>query len=547
MSTLDFFKAMFGGEDKLETGFLLITNLQGANYFTRDLRKAAQKAHELAEESDVYFGTGLYEKKTSRGHGTEGDIVGRGFYCLDIDIKGPGHKNNNLPETEEEALAIVRAQFNYEPTALVRSGGGIHVYFAFKEPVFFEEAEERAECKKRNLMLHRIVKRGFDEKEYALDNVSNLNRMLRVPGTWNHKTGHKRRVEMVSLDADKQINDDVVDELYDEEAYEKRESIAVEGDNPFNLIIDPRIDPPMTMFLALYETNAVFKSAWECVGSKENKASISGFQMTLANIAKNNDWSDQHICDLLIAHRREKGANSDPRKLTRLDYYTRTIQKAYDRLKKDATVDQVIAVSKSLQNAETEEEKQNSRTLLMQYLRSMLGVDLTDIRAYHGLREVTYEMCVNGIPCDIGGVQKLFSLAHVTQRIAALSKNVIKDIKKKDWLVVVEAILKCAEDVSIGEGMDETDMLRDKITMFLQSRKARQEKDEAALNANPFIENDETYIFISGFRDWMSMRNDKMDTRTFAVAMAKLGHKSVKMNFMIDGKRTSRHVYKLKL
>ena len=85
-TTLEFFKALFGGEEELETGYMLITNLKGANKFTKSLSEAVAYADELKETSDVYFGTGLYEKPRKKGHGDEIDILIRGFYCLDIDI-----------------------------------------------------------------------------------------------------------------------------------------------------------------------------------------------------------------------------------------------------------------------------------------------------------------------------------------------------------------------------------------------------------------------------------------------------------------------------
>src|SRR3990170_2907142 len=58
--------------------------------------------------------------------------------------------------------------------------------------------------------------------------------------------------------------------------------------------------------------------------------------MSLANMAAKAQWSDQDICDLLIAWRRKHG---HPLKLDRMDYYQRTIATARMGVTEDARTD----------------------------------------------------------------------------------------------------------------------------------------------------------------------------------------------------------------
>jgi putative DNA primase/helicase len=53
-----------------------------------------------------------------------------GFW-IEIDIKHAVHKKVNLPETIEEAIAMVREAIPLAPTLIIFSGYGIHVYWRF--------------------------------------------------------------------------------------------------------------------------------------------------------------------------------------------------------------------------------------------------------------------------------------------------------------------------------------------------------------------------------------------------------------------------------
>lgn len=56
-----------------------------------------------------------------------------GLY-MDFDIKGEAHKEERLPETEEELQAFIH-RLPMRPSIIVESGNGIHCYWLFKEPI----------------------------------------------------------------------------------------------------------------------------------------------------------------------------------------------------------------------------------------------------------------------------------------------------------------------------------------------------------------------------------------------------------------------------
>ena len=90
------------------------------------------------------------------------------------------------------------------------------------------------------------------------------------------------------------------------------------------LVVDPEAEPPAMKFADLFQVKG-FKATWEHTRDTASwkNASQSGYDMAVGRFAQEAGWSNQEICNLLIAHRREYNAG----RLDRLDYYQRTIFK----------------------------------------------------------------------------------------------------------------------------------------------------------------------------------------------------------------------------
>src|SRR5207237_5297160 len=76
--------------------------------------------------------------------------------------------------------------------------------------------------------------------------------------------------------------------------------------------------PPLEKFAQLLTTVPAFAEAWHKDRPSLSDQSQSGYDLSLANIAALNGWTDQEIADLLIAARRKHGEK--PEKALRLDY-----------------------------------------------------------------------------------------------------------------------------------------------------------------------------------------------------------------------------------
>jgi len=135
MTPLDFLKTMYGG---VEHGWLTIWTLpdkKTAYFPVTELGAAADYAEKLFDTHDVYFGVGLRgEKLAENQRGGSGDVSMIPAFWSDIDVKGPAHKETELPDSVDVVLEFL-ATLPLKPSIVVSSGNGLHVYWLFSEPL----------------------------------------------------------------------------------------------------------------------------------------------------------------------------------------------------------------------------------------------------------------------------------------------------------------------------------------------------------------------------------------------------------------------------
>jgi len=142
----------------------------------------ADAAESRAATCDVWYGVATRAERLDDGkRGGSADCLELPGLFADLDVAGPNHKcNDALPKTIGEAKELL-ADFPVAPTAIVYSGGGIQPYWLFDEPVPAEEA--------RRVLVRWAYTWGqlAAKRDLHIDNVFDLARVLRVPGTWNRK------------------------------------------------------------------------------------------------------------------------------------------------------------------------------------------------------------------------------------------------------------------------------------------------------------------------------------------------------------------------
>ncbi len=189
-TTADFFRSCFGSVDagyltlfnkpQCQSGFVSIANPSWQ-------MDAAQTALELSRgKQNVYFGIGLQQSRPETGRGKANGVIRLPGLWADIDVRGPGHAQNNLPITVGEALSIIDA-VPFEPSVVVYTGGGIQPYWLFKEPLEIESEEDRQAANALTNNFQQHLASVAARSGWQMDRTADLARLLRLPGTWNHK------------------------------------------------------------------------------------------------------------------------------------------------------------------------------------------------------------------------------------------------------------------------------------------------------------------------------------------------------------------------
>lgn len=207
------------------------------------IQDAAAGAANATVDGNVYVTVQTHDKSASarawlkenpaKGHpddgkhrGSETSAVAIPGAWIDIDTLEGVHKKQNLP-TKAEALALLDS-LRLKPTLIVDSGGGLHPYWLTREPWIFGTEQERQSAHDLLDGFERVISARFRERGWHLDTVADLARILRVPGTINHK-GTPVPVRILSLDDSRRINPSDLEEFIAEAPPESEASSAEPG------------------------------------------------------------------------------------------------------------------------------------------------------------------------------------------------------------------------------------------------------------------------------------------------------------------------------
>ena len=148
-----------------------------------DIEGLVADATALSDECSVWFGVGVRREKVG-GRGKAEHVESIPGLWVDIDIEGPNHKGAHaLPKSLDEARSLI-ADFPIPPTAVVVTGGGLQAWWLLKEPLAVEDGAAELLTQWGHTWAELGRRRGWH-----VDNVFDLPRVMRLPGTFNRKNG----------------------------------------------------------------------------------------------------------------------------------------------------------------------------------------------------------------------------------------------------------------------------------------------------------------------------------------------------------------------
>jgi len=211
MQVQEFLEALW--PDGLENRWLVLwvksTTGRSRPFFYRSIDQAVKQAEKLPGQLDVYYGVGLLKARPARGRGRKQDVAAVPGLWADLDVAGEGHKGEGQFPSVEAALAFLR-NLPLPPSIVVATGGGLHAYWLFHEPLVIGEDGTLEEIQHKARRWQDALRTKTD---YEVDTTHDLSRLLRLPGFKNQKYG--KTVEILET-SDRRYSPDDLEDWADE-------------------------------------------------------------------------------------------------------------------------------------------------------------------------------------------------------------------------------------------------------------------------------------------------------------------------------------------
>lgn len=281
-----FLSTVFAGTVGLIELLALDKDAEGvaSQIFTNDIGEICQEVERLRDVANLYFGV-TTKKDKSGNKDSSFEIVG--FYA-DIDFR-------DFKGGEAEAREIL-LKFQFKPSIIVGTGGGLHCYWLFREPVVIED----------NLSWFEGVNRGIAERLGA-DSCWDASRRLRIPGTTNFPTKRKRAEGrsqpspcLIEEMNDLRYNPDDFEDYY-------REIKVIEHRAITTNIDFENIRGRLEKDLSEHQT---LKSTWEGHRPDLKDQSRSGYDMALANLLAILNYAPEEIKTIISHNPQGKGSDA---------------------------------------------------------------------------------------------------------------------------------------------------------------------------------------------------------------------------------------------
>jgi hypothetical protein len=425
----------------------------------KDTEKAARYAMTMAARKDVYFGLGMVEG-SELAPGKRGELSDvKGITCLwcDIDIAGDTHDGGKkaLPKSDAEAMRLLES-VGLAPSIVVHSGGGLHAYWCLQEPWVFDTAEEREKCQNFAKLWGGTVQARGREMGWYIDNLLDLTRVLRVPGTKNRKGGGERDVRVLVPAVGTpprnlpRYTRDHFEAIFVAGAEESHTALKAAAATIGTLTLDPAATAPEEKLEALRANNEKFSRSWDRRRPDLKDQSASGYEISLLTIAAAAGWSDQELANLSIHWRRVR--KETPEKSLRRDYLAKLIAKAKASTERDSGTETDANGGGGGGDEESGDDavadtSTASREGRLRFLRRKLRIPTLAGVIRHGKSDSSFDLTLeDGSAIVIGDIGNLLNWGHVQKRVADATNHVPSGLSKKwkskyaEWLLQMAVV-----------------------------------------------------------------------------------------------------------
>jgi len=514
-----------GKDDAHRIGIFTLPGAQTAYFATPE--EATTYALSISDK-EVYFQVGMGATDPGLGHRwSTDDIVSLPGLWADIDYACAGQTNKKRLAPDRATADQILASLPWKPTFLVHSGHGLQAFWKFKEP--WDLTKEHARAVEIAAKWNTYIQAMAGNLGYTVDSVGDLARVMRVPGTTNHKSTPVPVV--LEAETDSFIDLESLESILADVQFSAKKASYRVGD----IIIDGNAEPPGEKLAALLVNDPKFAETWEHRRTDMHDYSASAYDLSMANILADAGWSDQEIVNTIISRRKKWGAEPKNRET----YLVTTMQAAVERREKEKAVKHAgEALTSVLQSGATIEEK---REKAMAHLSKVFDVRISRIVCYMGdPREYRLETemgCVR-----LGGIEGVRSWQKFYDAMLNITRKRIPRFKTKAWDIVIDALMAIMEDQEVGTEGTDRGMAESWINDYLTSKSVCEDEKSAKELMLPYKSFGKVRIFSNDFMRWINLNHGRNFTpRAVGMLLRIAGCHPGKVN---DGK-TSRSVWEM--
>lgn len=167
----------------------------------------------LKRVNDVYGVVSTQEKRLpSHQRGSSDTAVQVSSFVIDVDFASKQGATKPYVRGPEQAAAI-RAKLPIQPSAVILTGNGEHWHFLLDKPFIIGNKEDLQYIKRLTREFHRLVQALFQQHGAEIDSISDINRAFRIPGTFNHKGGANKPVQLLAFEPDRRSSLEEIEAL----------------------------------------------------------------------------------------------------------------------------------------------------------------------------------------------------------------------------------------------------------------------------------------------------------------------------------------------
>ena len=194
-----------GGADD---GFIIIASaksggrgMQSQAFPVAEAHAAQAYALALSATHNVYIESALQRVAPSPGkRGKEAGASQFSLVSLDFDGAWGKHAEDRLPMSPDDLPRLLDAADAWMPSMLLSTGGGLLALWQLENSLHLPEgdAPTRQRAKKASVGFQRRLRQTAETRfGWKLDGTADLCRLIRIPGTLNHKFDPPKPVEII--------------------------------------------------------------------------------------------------------------------------------------------------------------------------------------------------------------------------------------------------------------------------------------------------------------------------------------------------------------